>query len=64
MNLIRAQWRKSSYSANETACVEVAPTSKTTGVRDSKNRLGGALLVARPCWADFVTAIKTGGLTR
>lgn len=55
-NLIRARWRKSSYSAsNGGDCVEVARTLHA--VRDSKNPTGPALAVAVDT---FVRAVKAG----
>lgn len=38
-------WRKSSYSANEGACVELAHTATAGAIRDSKNPDGGHLAV-------------------
>ena len=40
-------WRKSSFSADQTDCVEVAWPSNTVLVRDSKNA-GGPVLRLRP----------------
>lgn len=50
------EWRKSSYSGTQSNCVEVAPTPRTTDVRDSKNRDGGELCVSRTAWRAFVRA--------
>ena len=47
-------WRKSSYSAGETNCVEVAPMPGSTAVRDSKDRDGGSLIVPRSEWTSFI----------
>lgn len=47
-------WRKSSYSAGETNCVEVAPLPGTTSVRDSENRDSGSLSVSRAAWTAFI----------
>lgn len=38
--MLRTAWRKSSYSAHDSNCVEVA---FGVGVRDSKNPIGGHL---------------------
>lgn len=39
-----AQWRKSSYSTETEACVELAHTAPlTVSIRDSKNPTAGAL---------------------
>lgn len=53
-------WRKSTYSAQETACVEVAPMPGATAVRDTKNRNGGELRVRRVAWDAFVQAVRAG----
>ena len=49
-------WRKSSYSAQETDCVEVAPMRGATAVRDSKDPGGGELRISRAAWHAFVRA--------
>lgn len=49
-------WRKSSYSANEGACVELAHTAARGAIRDSKNPDGGHLEVSL---AALITAIKS-----
>lgn len=56
-------WRKSSYSngANQ-GCVEVAGTQHVVGVRDSKDRLGPALLFGPAAWSAFIAEVKTGQL--
>lgn len=51
-------WRKSSYSAQKTDCVEVAPLPGVTAVRDTKNRDGGELLVPRTAWRAFVASVR------
>ncbi len=38
-------WRKSSYSANESNCVELAHAATSGAIRDSKNPAGGELRV-------------------
>ena len=47
-------WRKSSRSATQVACVEVAFTSNAVAVRDSKNPEGSALTVSRTAFARFL----------
>ncbi|MFJ8471352.1 DUF397 domain-containing protein [Kitasatospora sp. NPDC094011] len=48
-------WFKSSYSNTEGgACIEIALTSNTIHVRDSKDRTGPRLAFAPDAWADFV----------
>ena len=55
-------WRKSSYSAQKTDCVEVAPMPGVTAVRDSKDRGGGELRISRAAWGAFVSGL--GGRVR
>ncbi|MFE9854673.1 DUF397 domain-containing protein [Streptomyces sp. NPDC005780] len=55
------QWRKSSFS-NGTGgeCVEVAELHSTVGVRDSKQRGGPHISVARRTWSVFVSSLGHG----
>lgn len=57
------EWRKSSYSALKTECVEVAPTPDATGIRDSKNINSGEVWAPGKAWASFVAAVRSGSLT-
>jgi hypothetical protein len=43
--MIRTPWRKSSYSAHDANCVEVAVDRENAGVRDSKNPASGHLVL-------------------
>jgi hypothetical protein len=48
-------WRKSSYSAQETNCVEVAYRSgDTVAVRDTKDRQAGHISLPTDAWTAFV----------
>ncbi|WP_329045378.1 DUF397 domain-containing protein [Amycolatopsis sp. NBC_01488] len=49
-------WRKSSYSATEDKCVEVAlgPAAK---IRDTKDRSGGTLEISTRSWDAFLIAV-------
>ncbi|MFI8069056.1 DUF397 domain-containing protein [Streptomyces sp. NPDC086033] len=49
-------WFKSSYSSSgDGDCVEIALTSATIHVRDSKNQQGPRLALSPTPWADFLT---------
>ena len=52
------QWRKARGSANNGACVEVAPVNGQIAVRDSKNPGGRLLRYSPQSWQDFVRALK------
>jgi hypothetical protein len=59
----RVVWRKSSYSNNGGACVEVADNLPgIVAVRDSKDRSGTVLLLARGQWQQFIDGIHAGEL--
>ena len=52
------QWRKARRSANNGACVEVAPLNGQIAVRDSMNPDGRWLLCSEHSWRDFVHDLK------
>ncbi|GAA3891521.1 hypothetical protein GCM10022243_65520 [Saccharothrix violaceirubra] len=52
-------WRKSSRSASDAKCVEVAIGLRSTGVRDTKNRGGDALRFSSRAFGAFVAAVKS-----
>jgi hypothetical protein len=56
----RVVWRKSSYSAGCSNCVEVASDGRWVAIRDSKNPLGCVLVVGTDAFAQFTAAIKAG----
>jgi hypothetical protein len=51
-------WVKSSYSAGEGNCVEVATLPETIMVRDSKNTAGPALRFSPDAWRRFTDTLK------
>jgi hypothetical protein len=53
-------WRKSARSANQTNCVEVGGGPGVAGIRDTKNRAAGTLVVDRDTFTAFITAVKSG----
>lgn len=55
-------WRKAGRSANDRACVEVAPISGKVAVRDSKNPRGSWLRYSVRSWRDFTSNVKTKGV--
>jgi hypothetical protein len=60
-HLSRATWRKSSYSSQNGACVEVATNLPgTVAVRDSKDPEGPGLLIRAAEWHAFVRGLKAG----
>jgi hypothetical protein len=52
------RWIKSSFSANNGACVEVAATPAQVAARDSKNADGPVLTFHASAWAAFVTEVS------
>jgi hypothetical protein len=53
-DLTHAQWRKSSRSSGNGACVETASLGQSVAVRDSKNPDGPKLIFPSPAWAAFI----------
>ncbi|MDX6345549.1 MAG: hypothetical protein QOF84_339 [Streptomyces sp.] len=54
-------WRKSSYSGNNGACVEIAlPDTQTIAVRDSKDPAGPTLSFSSRGWSAFVAEVGQG----
>ena len=56
MDLDNLSWRKSSFTA-EDSCVEVGLGADVVGVRDTKNRGGGHLVVPEAAWRMFAVEV-------
>lgn len=59
IDLTRASWHKSSFSATDN-CVEVAELGSHLAVRDSKSPAAGALVFATAEWDAFVQGLRAG----
>jgi len=60
LHLERAQWRKSSYSSANGACVEVARNLPgVVAVRDSRNPHGSTLIISSADWRAFVVEFRS-----
>ncbi|MFC4589309.1 DUF397 domain-containing protein [Sphaerisporangium corydalis] len=58
-----ARWYKSSFSADQGECVEVASNLRgVLAVRDSKNLAGPVLVVTPGEWSAFLAGVKHGTL--
>ncbi|MEN3307270.1 MAG: hypothetical protein V7603_3472 [Micromonosporaceae bacterium] len=53
-------WFKSSYSAGNGACVEVAFVPGVVAMRDSKDPYGPTLRFGAEAWRDFVASVRGG----
>jgi hypothetical protein len=61
MDMMRAVWRKSSYSGNNGGnCIEVATAGLVVAVRDSKSPDSPALPFTRERWQAFTNSVKSG----
>lgn len=61
-DLTRAVWRKSTYSGdNGGQCVELAFLGTAVGLRDSKNKGHGPILILTPAgWHAFLVETRDG----
>jgi hypothetical protein len=53
-------WFKSTRSASNGNCVEVAFAVQMVAIRDSKDPTGPVLRFTRSAWQDFLTSIRAG----
>ena len=53
-------WRKSTYSATGTDCVELAPIGDAIAIRNSHNPHDGTLVVTAPAFSQLLDSIKAG----
>ncbi|GAB2697297.1 DUF397 domain-containing protein [Kitasatospora kifunensis] len=61
MDMSQARWRKSTYSQQSGACVEVADgLPGAMPVRDSKDPEGPVLVFPADRWRAFVGGVKAG----
>jgi Domain of unknown function (DUF397) len=54
------EWRKARRSANNGACVELAPAAGQILIRDSKDQNGPVIAYSQYSWRLFVSSAKTG----
>lgn len=60
LTIDHAFWRKSSHSAHQSNCVELAPAPDAVAVRDSRLPRGGVLLFPTAQWSGFLSQVKGG----
>ncbi|GLY24447.1 DUF397 domain-containing protein [Micromonospora sp. NBRC 101691] len=60
MKALNSQWRTSSRSGGNGACVEARYGGHITQVRDSKDRRGPVLMFGPDQWTGFIEGIKAG----
>ncbi|APU17872.1 MULTISPECIES: DUF397 domain-containing protein [Actinoalloteichus] len=58
MNHHLRHWRTSTYTETSSTCVEIGEAPGLVGIRDTKNRDGGTLIVDRRVFAAFVASVK------
>ncbi|MCX2954472.1 DUF397 domain-containing protein [Lentzea sp. NEAU-D7] len=54
-------WRKSSYTAPDNNCVELAVGEAETAVRDSKDPAGISVTITAHVWTCFLAHAKSDG---
>jgi len=61
IDLSQAIWRKARRSAHNGGCVEIAANLPgVTAIRDSKRPEGGAHVIGRASFAEFLADVKEG----
>ncbi|WP_084643526.1 DUF397 domain-containing protein [Actinoalloteichus hymeniacidonis] len=55
-------WQKSAHSGGQSQCVEVGQAPGLIGIRDTKNRTGGTLVIERGAFGIFLAAVKANRL--
>jgi hypothetical protein len=60
IDLPHAVWRKARSSGHNGGCVEVANLPGAIAVRDSRHPEGGAHVVGRAAFAEFIADVKAG----
>jgi Domain of unknown function (DUF397) len=61
IDLSQAIWRKARRSAHNGGCVEIAANLReVTAIRDSKRPEGGAHIIGRGAFAQFLADVKKG----
>jgi hypothetical protein len=58
------RWFKSTRSASNGACVEVAGTATGVAVRDSKDPQGPMLRFSPEAWQGFIDGVRSGNFDR
>jgi hypothetical protein len=61
-DLAASEWRTSSYSAANNDCVEIARGGGWVGVRDTKDRTRGTIVLPSGAFAALLTAVQDNAL--
>jgi len=64
MGSLTQRWKRSTRCSLSDECVEVAQIGETIHIRDSKDVVGGSLVVGLAAWRAFLTAVEDGTLAR
>lgn len=63
MSTLDMNWRKSTRSNNNGACVEIRYINGTIQVRDTKDRIGPVLDFTPRDWAAFMIGLRDGQIS-